>query len=287
MLTRYTVAALAALAIAAACNNDDGPTGPLGDAVRLDEPGLRRLYGAPVNLGQGRVRSYITFDESKADAPVEIGLAMDEAALEGLPAAAGGHGEGHADMHEYVIQLPAWNPTTFKFVELDWNPAGHEPAPIYDKPHFDFHFYTITKAERDAIVPTDAQFQQKAERLPTADFFPARYLSPPPVSAVPKMGVHWIDMATPELPPTMAPFTATYIFGSWDGKVIFQEPMITRAYILSKKTAATAAERDELIPVGRTAKVQEKGYYPQAYRITYDATAKEYRVALTKLEYRQ
>ena len=43
------------------------------------------------------------------------------------------------------------------------------------------------------------------------------------------------------------------------------------------------AVRDELIPVSTPTKRAKAGYYPDAYRITYDAAAKEYRVALTQL----
>ncbi|HEV2641696.1 MAG TPA: hypothetical protein VGT98_03275, partial [Candidatus Elarobacter sp.] len=27
---------------------------------------------------------------------------------------------------------------------LQWHPMGHEPEHVYDTPHFDVHFYTIT-----------------------------------------------------------------------------------------------------------------------------------------------
>ena len=72
-------------------------------------------------------------------------------------------------------------------------------------------------------------------------------LAPPGVSpaqmAVPMMGVHWVDTTSPELqgvlgnPGGYRPFTRTFIHSSWDGQVIFWEPLITRAHILSKKEA--------------------------------------------------
>ena len=43
------------------------------------------------------------------------------------------------------------------------------------------------------------------------------------------------------------------------------------------------AERDEVIPVPVASSHSMPGYYPGAYRITWDEAAKEYRVALTKL----
>jgi hypothetical protein len=55
--------------------------------------------------------------------------------------------------------------------------------------------------------------------------------------------------------------------------------MITRAYLLSKP--------DVTVPVSVAARHATPGYHPSAYRVTWDAQAKEYRVALTGLAYRQ
>jgi hypothetical protein len=113
---------------------------------------------------------------------------------------------------------------------------------------------------------------------------------PPAAMAVPRMGMHWLDVRSPELqglaghPEKQERFTKTFIYGSWDGKFVFAEPMITKAYIVAKRTAQDPAVRDELIPVPAPARVQTPGYHPSAYRITYDAAAKEYRIALTGLE---
>jgi hypothetical protein len=103
------------------------------------------------------------------------------------------------------------------------------------------------------------------------------------------MGVHWIDVRSPEIqgplghPENARPFTTTFIHGSWDGRFIFDEPMVTRAFILGRKTATTAAQRDSVIPLPAAAKYQPAGYHPAAYRVTWDEQAREYRVALTQL----
>ncbi len=252
-------------------------------------------YGAPVKVGEGRARAYVLRDE-RTFAPLEIGVALDERAMDGLPAAGSGHHGGHVMPHEYLLSLPVRHGTPFTFVEMNWNPAGHEPEGVYqDVPHFDFHFYTVSKAERDAIVPSDPQYAAKANALPAKEFVPqfAAMLAPPGAKAsdvaVPKMGVHWIDVRSPELqkllgkPEAHKPFTATFIHGSWNGAFHFWEPMITRAHIVEKKTTRDPAVRDEVIPIGTPARYQKAGYYPNAYRITWDAQKKEYRVALTGL----
>lgn len=55
-------------------------------------------YGDAVKLGNGHARTYVIAD--KAGAPRELGVAFDEAALEGLPAAGSGHHDGHMMTHE-------------------------------------------------------------------------------------------------------------------------------------------------------------------------------------------
>lgn len=135
-------AAGVSLAVAGGCG-DDPPTDP-------SEPEF--VYGAPVTVGAGQARSYVLLDR---ETPLEIGIALSEAALTDLPV--------EAMMYEYLLPLPATNPTPIRLVELDWNPMGHPPPQIYTVPHFDFHFYTVTQPERDAIDPADPDFQVKVE----------------------------------------------------------------------------------------------------------------------------
>jgi hypothetical protein len=255
--------------------------GACEDSVGGDELS-GRVYGTALAVGAGTARTYV---ELKNGDPIEVGLAISENALQNLPAG-GGDGSGHMNMYEYILTVPREaGATPFKFVELDWNPMGHEPPGIYDKPHFDMHFYTITKAERDAIVPTDAAYAQKAGNLPAREMMPQGYVAPtdlvpgapPEALAVPRMGMHWLNPASPELHGT--PFTQTFIMGSWDGKRIFFEPMITKAYLESKPDFSTQ------IPTIQ--RYGTPGFYPGAYSIRWDAQAKEWRIALTQLVKRE
>lgn len=176
---------------------------------------------------------------------------------------------------------------------------GHEPAGVYDLPHFDFHFYTVPVEVRNSIVPSDPAFATKAASFPAAEFRAPFYLDAatarsvaPALATVPLMGLHWLDVRSPELqmltghPEAFKPFTKTFIYGSWNGDFIFDEPMITRAYIISKRGAVDPAVVDEIVPVPAAQRYAPNGYYPNAYRITYDAKAKEYRIALTQLSWR-
>lgn len=270
-----------------------------------EQGGIQRQYGEPQRVGNGRARVYVVIDPNRRGAPLEVGVALDEAALEGLPAprpkpAAGGDGHEHLDSHVYDLAMPARNPTPYRFVELDWNPGGHEPPGVYDTPHFDFHFYTVERATRDAIDPEslgEARFVEASTKLPPeperASYFVTASAPGQPASAVPRMGVHWVDSRTPELqgmfgrPESARPFTTTFIHGSWDGRFIFDEPMVTRAFILSRKSAAEAAQRDSVIPLPVAQRHIPAGFYPDAYRVTYDARSGEYRIALTQLAWRE
>jgi hypothetical protein len=58
------------------------------------------------------------------------------------------------------------------------------------------------------------------------------------------MGVHWRPALArlQELlgnPAGYKPFTTTFIFGSWDGKFLFAEPMITRATSSARRARRT------------------------------------------------
>ena len=60
-------------------------------------------------------------------------------------------------------------------MELDWNPKGHGGP--YTAPHFDFHFYRIPLAERDAIDPRSPDYAARAAKLPAGRELPAGYVS--------------------------------------------------------------------------------------------------------------
>ncbi len=261
-----SVVAIALLVLAAqACSLASGAESAVSDASVL--------YGKEVGVGGGTARTYIVV---AGDGPAEVGIALSESVMGGLPGDHGGEGavhmpDGHS-MYEFTLPLPRQNETPFRQVVLNWNPGGHEPPGIYDQPHFDFHFYTIDTLARKGILPSDPFFQLKAERLAAPEYIPSGYVLPAPM-AVPQMGVHWVDPTSPELNGNT--FTRTFIFGSWDGQVIFAEPMITKAY-LEAKTDSTFA----LPTASRYAKA---GYHPASYRVRWDEASREYRVSLTGL----
>ena len=217
--------------------------------------------GPAVALGKGAAYAWVMIDAHHK--PKAIGVTFSETALQSVD----------ADRHEdLTLPFPSQIAgTPFNHAYLNWNPHGHPPAHVWDKPHFDVHFYMTTPAEREAIAESDPAFQQKANNSPPADYFPADYIKEP--GAVPAMGAHWADKTTPEL--NGKSFTHTMIYGSWDGKLTFIEPMIAKTVFEERKPVAAAIKQAPAVPVS--------GLYPTRYRIEFDAKAGEHRVVMDKM----
>ncbi|HEU4630559.1 MAG TPA: DUF5602 domain-containing protein [Gemmatimonadaceae bacterium] len=244
--------------------------GACGEATAT-EADATTTYGAPLRVGNGTARTYVV---ARGDAPVEVGVALSEDAFAGLPAdhAPGGMQmpDGHSTW-DFMLPMPEGNPTPYRFVGLGWNPVGHVPPGVYDQPHFDFHFYTMSEADHATILPTDPQFDAKAAHRPAPQFTPPGYVQLP--GAVPLMGAHWVDTTSAELHGQL--FTRTFLYGSWDGRLTFAEPMVTKAFMETKP--------DVRIGIPVPARYDAPGYYAREYRVYWAAPQREYRVALTGL----
>lgn len=253
-----SVLAAAALTIAVACSDGDGPASKAGT-----------FYGPSQSLGQGTARSFVELDATGA--PTSLGISLTEAALTNLPSTITPPNPAAVML---TLALPAEaSATGFDHAEVGWNPQGHEPPQLYGVPHFDFHFYLIPSAQEMAILPSDPQWATKAANLPAAEFVPQGYITPPgsPVAnTVPQMGLHWLDTKAPEL--NGQPFSSTFIYGSYDGRYIFVEPMITMAYLQTHPNATQS--------IPQPSKWAAAGDYPTTYTVAFDAAAKEYRIVL-------
>jgi hypothetical protein len=250
------VTMLAAAGLMVACGDPDAPSSPTA-------------YGAPVDVGNGQARSYVVQDHGTT---VEVGIALSEAALDGLPEPTG----TSPDSHVYLLPLPAADAAGYQVIELDWNPAGHPPPMVYTVPHFDFHFYTMSPAERNSILPTDPDFVTKAENYPPESLRPAGYVPDTRTDGstigVPLMGVHWIDHTSHEFHGSA--FTATFVYGAWNGAFTFTEPMVAYDYLKTQPDTIAAVT----VPA---AFASASGHHPTGYRVTWDAGQKEYRIGIT------
>jgi hypothetical protein len=209
--------------------------------------------GPEVQVHDGKAWTWAQLN--KNGNPERLAIAINDAALNSLPIG-GESGHEHGGDNNWILKFhPQVSNSVFDHVGLDWNPAGHEPEPIYGKPHFDFHFYMMSEAEVAAIPPYDVD-SLKFKNWPTPDYLPANYFNAG--GGVPQMGAHWVDPTSPEF--NGQPFTQTFIYGSYDGKVTFYEPMITLEFLKS----TSGFERN----IPQPAKVQKSGYYPTKLRIT-------------------
>jgi hypothetical protein len=201
-------------------------------------------------------KAWTWYETDGAGKPMRLAIAIDEAAMNTLDRSIPGEGNNHMHENDIVLTFPAQvsASTPFNHVGLGWNPHGHEPEFIYGLPHFDFHFYEITP-EQVAAIPLYDDAPEKFDNAPAADYFPANYFNPG--GGVPQMGVHWLDATSPEF--NGQTFTQTFIYGSYDGKVTFYEPMITEAFILNNPSFQRA--------IPQPAKFQKSGYYPTKMRI--------------------
>lgn len=224
--------------------------------------------GDAVRIGQGEAHTVVRTG-AKGEL-VAIGIVMTAAALEGLPTAPAG---GHA-VFPYPLPMPTKGPkTVVDHVVIDWEAAGHPPPGVYDVPHFDFHFYLVSR-ENVMQVRFDGPGDSAAPgQQPPPELMPAGYVLPPG-TAVPQMGVHAVNPGAPEF--QQQPFTATFIYGYYNKRQTFIEPMASLAFLKSKP-AFTG-------PVTRPAAYSKAGAYPSTYRISFDERQQTYEIMLEDLQ---
>jgi len=115
---------------------------------------------------------------------------------------------------------------------VNWEMHGHPPG-TFLTPHFDFHFYTASGQEIEAIDCSDTS---KPASLPADYVLPD--LEIPGMGTlvgvcVPQMGMHAIraeEVNASEL------FGASLIVGYYGGQVVFVEPMIARDKLLGRES---------------------------------------------------
>jgi hypothetical protein len=234
------------------------------------------FFGPSQPLGDGTVKTYTIVDEGGR--PSEVGVRMTATALDGLPAAT--TGPPPMLMLDFPDQASA---TAFDHVMLNWNPLGHEPADLFGEPHFDFHFDMVDMATIEGISPSDPEYAAKAERAPAAQYVPQDYVVPPgapaAAQAVPGMGVHLVDGSDTSLVPGSYDFENIVINGTWDGRYIFVEPMVTRDWLLTRQTSQQ--------PLKLPQAYQRSALYPTTYGVSFDQQANEYVVSLGGMTMRE
>ena len=218
--------------------------------------------GPKINIGAGNAWTIVKTDDDQI--PIAIGVQFDGAILDDLPQ------EGMLPM-EYTLALPSEIAVApYDHVTMDWNAHGHPPMMVYDLPHFDFHFYFMSDAERDQIGPFDTL--EFTKPLAPEHLAPL-YLETP--DGVPRMGAHIIDLMSPEIAGT-GTFTHTFIYGKYNGKLNFLEPMVTNSFLDTQQNITKEIRQPE--------QWMEEGYYPENYKIEYDGSKDQYSILLMDLK---
>jgi hypothetical protein len=273
-------------------------------AVALPPTTLRRaahttLHGPEVVVGNGTARVFVELGQRGE--PRALGIALTEAALTGLATRMNttsrcfdknedgkvSHGECLGDFQATLV-LPTGSEDLglpVRWATVNWNPEGHlAPAPpVWSAAHFDFHFFMVEPALIQGIRTGPC-----AEFIHCEDF--ARASTPLPEQHVPEgyvdvgaavaaMGNHLVDSRDPELADPKFGFSRTFIYGAYDGKLIFLEPMVSHRFLSSRPQRCT--------PVRAPKAYATAGYYPTSYCVRYDAASATYRVTLEGLVYRQ
>jgi hypothetical protein len=132
--------------------------------------------------------------------------------------------------------------TPFTFLELNYQPLGHAPAGVFNVPHFDSHFWLTPQSDIDAIAAgqpgedcsglTPDAFARAHQPVPE-ECFPEGYINANAV--VPKEGNHLIYTQEPVVraasqgtPDNSLWTEPSWIYGMFDGRIVFFEPMITQ-----------------------------------------------------------
>ena len=170
-----------------------------------------------------------------------------------------------------VVAMPAEAraATGMDHLTIYWEHHGHPPKPFLT-PHFDFHFYTISDADRKTI---DCANKAKPAVIPPG--YSLLDVDIPGLGmltglCVPGMGMH--SLVTTDLEAT-TPFSGTMVLGFYNTRPIFFEPMVAKAKLEEKQSFTLPM----VVPAGLAAGV----HYPTKFEAVYDTSIPGYRLVFS------
>ena len=261
--------------------------------------GETTLQGPEVPVGNGSARMFL--EQGPGGEPRAIGIALTEGALNGLAERMNttsrcfdknrdgtiAHGECLGD-YQAALAMPEETSglgLPVRWATVNWNPEGHLPPapPVWSAAHFDFHFFMVEPALINGIrTGPCAEFIHCEDSVRATTPLPARHAPEDYIdvgAAVAAMGNHLVDARDPELADPGRGFSHTFIYGAYDGKLIFLEPMVSRAF-LSRRP-------QDCRPIRAPKAYAVAGYYPTSYCVRHDAASATYRVTLEGLVQRR
>ncbi len=212
-------------------------------------------------FGADSVTSWVKKDANGN--PLSVGITFKAKALTGLP----------TFDTMYMLMLPMSGSgmgmnmmvSPFDHVEIDWSANGDAAPSVYNKPHLDAHFFTVTMNDQMGIMGGMDSVMLDSKYIPkncVADG-----------DAEMGMGVHYIDTMSLEF--RGYPFQHSYNYGFYGGKLTFIEAMSSKAYLDSKVNYTGSIAQPSNYKMG--------GYYPMGYAIKYDASTDSYTYSLENL----
>lgn len=249
--------AILTLAVFSSCKKTGGTlsfdaTGEISNSPLQDS-----IYkGSPVKAFGGKARVWVKL--AKNGSPVKIAITLTNTVLTTVPF------DPTEEEQEIVIPAPSQaNVTAFHSFAIDWNPLGDSPKNIYGLALFGFHFFTITEAQKQAII-ADPNYIQHYSTYPAPGYLPASY-STVSRGGIPGGGcrycVHLYDTTAQEFHGQT--FTQTFVYGTYNAKVNFYEPMMTLNFLQNTESF------QRTIP--QPSKFTPNGYYPTKMEVVKHA----------------
>lgn len=233
-------------------------------------PGGKLVRGASGTLFGARVSTWARL--APDGSVIAAGATLPLALVEHVPAAKPGMAEMSGPPPGYkpfALNFPAAvRATTFlDHVDVGWVMAGHPP--VYLVPHFDMHFFTISRKAVEAIDCKDMTQSDPAQTAPG-------YVPPIPPNmkaadvCVPFMGFH--SLPATDLAPGKT-FEKTMIAVYYGGKLDAIEPMVTQKTLFKRESFS--------LPVPALPVIGKATRFPTKFEAVYDKAADAYQLTFS------
>lgn len=241
-------------------NEDSGSSGAASQTTK-ESSSDNVIYGPETPLGNGFAKSWVRMNNYQI--PLEIGIEMSSGVLNDLP-------ENGDFSKSVIITLPkiATEITAFNHIGINWIPERFSDIESFKKGHFDFHFYTISLAERMQIPEWSEELDSKFSTYPQKNYMPVDYAPLlKGVGSYAQTGRYWL----PGNSDNYLPFAHTLALGTFNGKFVFISPIVTLEFLKSGKVVNSSFSQPLNYPINQL--------FPREYNI-YIAKNGNYTVSL-------